>query len=143
MRRWRLLLGTAGILLGLFGVFRLFTGVAPADLVVLGLWLVGAVALHDGFLAPVVVGVGAAISRWVPPRARRNLQGFLVSGALVTIIAIPLIHRRDSQPMSKAILQQDYAAHLTLLLSVIAVVSLVAYAQRVVRDRVPGTEHDS
>ena len=143
MQRWRLGLGTAGILLGLFGVFRLLTGVAPADLVVLGLWLVGAVAIHDGVLAPVVVGLGAAISRFVPPRARRYLQGFLVTGALVTIIAIPMIHRRGSQPKSKAILQQNYAGHLTLLLSIIAVVSLLAYAQSVVRDHVPRTKNGS
>ena len=73
----------------------------------------------------------------MPPRARRYLQGFLVTGGLVTIIAIPMIHRRDSQPKSKAILQQNYGGHLTLLLSIIAVFSLLAYAQRVVRDHVP------
>ncbi len=54
-----------------------------------------------------------------------------------------MIYRRDSQPKSKAILQQDYAGHLTLLLSVITVVSLLAYAQRVIRDHVPRTEDGS
>lgn len=135
MRRVRLALGTAGVLLVLFGVFRFVTEVPVGDLVVLALWLAGAIVLHDGILSPTVVSVGAAISRVVPPRARRYLQAALVMGAVVTIIAIPLIFRRGSQPKSKAILQQNYGGNLTLLLGIIAAVTLVAYAVRVARER--------
>src|SRR6185312_6499080 len=41
MRRWRIALGTAGVLLAMFGVFRLVTEIPVSDLVVLTGWLVG------------------------------------------------------------------------------------------------------
>jgi hypothetical protein len=134
MRRWRLGLGTAGILLGLFGVFRLVTQIPGADLVVLAGWLIGALVIHDGILSPAVAGIGWAISRVVPPRARRYVQAGLIMGALVTVIAIPMIYREGSQPKSKAILQQNFGGNLTLLLGIIAAVTLLAYAVKVARD---------
>ena len=69
----------------------------------------------------------------MPPRARRYLQGALLVGALITVIAIPLIGRQGTQPESKAILLRDYAANLALLLGMTAAVALVLYALRVLR----------
>ena len=110
-----------------FGVFRLVTELGTGDLLVLGVWLVAAVAIHDGLIAPLTVGTGVALTA-VPPRARRYVQGALLVGALV-----PLIDRRDTQPASKAILLRDYTANLALLLCLIAAVALVLYALRVMR----------
>jgi hypothetical protein len=132
--RLRLTIGAAGVLLGLFGLFRLLTQIPAGDLVMLFVWLVGALVIHDGILSPAVVAVGAAVAQ-LPVRARRYLQGALVSGALVTVIALPLIHRENTQPGVKALLRQDYAAHLGLLLGLIGAGALALYALRVVRDR--------
>ena len=132
MRKYRMALGVAGGLLLTFGLFRLVTELDTGDLVVLVVWLVAAVALHDGLVAPITVGTGIALTR-APPRARRYLQGALLVGALITIIAVPLIWREGSQPESKAILLRDYAANLTLLLGMTAAVALGLYALRVVR----------
>lgn len=132
--RLRLPLGIAGVLLLLFGVFRLLTQEPSDKMVILALWLIGALVIHDGILSPIVVGVGWAVARVVPPRARRYLQAGLIMAGMVTIIAIPMIYRRDSQPKSKAILQQNYGGNLTLLLALIAALSLLAYAVRVARD---------
>ena len=131
----RLPLGIAGILLALFGVFRLLTQIPPSALVILALWLVVALVIHDGILSPVVVGVGWAVSRFIPPRARRYLQGALIMAALVTVIAIPMIYRQDSQPRSKSMLLQNFGLNLTLLIGIIAAGSLLAYAVRVARDQ--------
>ncbi len=133
--RLRLPLGIAGILLGLFGVFRLLTQVPPSALVVLALWLVGALVIHDGILSPIVAGVGWAIACVVPPRARRYLQGALIMSALVTVIALPMIYRQGSQPRSKSLLLQDFGLNLTLLIGIIAALSLLAYAARVAREQ--------
>ena len=84
-------------------------------LLVLGLWLVAAVALHDGLIAPITVGTGVALTG-VPARARRYLQGGLIVCSLITVIAVPLIGRQGTQPASKAILLRDYTANLSLLL---------------------------
>lgn len=133
MRRWRLGLGTAGILLGLFGVFRLVTQIPASDLVMLVGWLIGALIIHDGVLTPIVLSIGWVVSRTVPPRARAFLQAALVVMALITVIAVPLILKRGSQPASKAILQQNYGGHLALLLGIVAAVTLLAYALYVAR----------
>jgi hypothetical protein len=132
--RIRIVLGAAGIALALFGVFRLVTQISFGGLAFLALWLVGALVLHDGIVSPGVLGLGALISRKVPPRARRYLQGALIAAAAVTVIALPMIYRAHSQPKVKALLEQNFAANLALLVGVIAVVAILGYVVRLVRD---------
>lgn len=132
--RIRVALGAAGILLGLFGVFRILTQVPGADLLVLLEWLVAALVLHDGVLSPIIALVGVGVSRVVPPRARRFLVPALVVGGLITVVALPLIYREGTQPASKAILQQNYGANLAVLLGTVAGVMLLAYVAAVARD---------
>jgi hypothetical protein len=133
MRAWRLAFATPGIGLLGFGFYRLVTEVSFAHLAVLVAWLIGAVLIHDGVLSPLVLAVGRTLAH-LPPRVRRHVQWALITSAAVTVIAIPLIYRRGSQPASKALLQQNYAAHLGLLIAAVAGVSLLAYAVRVARD---------
>ncbi len=111
MRKYRIALIAAGGLLLAFGAFRLVTQLDHGDLFVLGIWLAMAIVLHDFVVAPATVGTGVALTL-VPPRARRYVQGVLIVGALITVIAIPLIRRRDTQPAIKAILLRDYAGNL-------------------------------
>ena len=110
MLGWRIALISGGILLGLYGVFRLVTEEKFHNLVILAFWLIGAVVIHDGILAPLTVSVGWFIGKVVPPRARRYLQAALI-------------------------LLQNYGAHLSVVLGLIAGVSLLLYAAQVARDR--------
>jgi hypothetical protein len=139
MTRYRVALAVAGTLLLLFGVMRLVAEV-PADLlVVLGVWLVAALVIHDGVVSPLVIGVGVALARWVPPRARRYLQFALMVSALIAVIAIPLAYREDTQPRAESMLLQNYLGNLTLMIAIVAAVSTLAYAVRVAKDyRTPG-----
>ena len=134
MRNYRIALGVAGGMLLAFGAFRLVTTLNPADLRALVLWLIVAVVLHDGVIAPLTAGTGVLLTK-VPPRPRRYLQGALVVGALLTFIAVPLIYRRATQPAVKAILLRNYAGNLALLLGCIAAVALALYAARVLHER--------
>lgn len=134
MRAWRIGLGVAGILLGLYGAVNLLTGVDIDTLLVLALWLVGAVVIHDGVLSPAVLGVGWALHRWVPVRARRYTQAGLIAGGLITVVATPMILQQGAEPASKALLRQNFGGNLTLLLGLVAAASLVLYAARVARD---------
>ncbi len=134
MRAWRIGLGVAGILLGLYGAVNLLTGVDIGTLLVLALWLVGAVVIHDGVLSPAVLGVGWALHRWVPVRARRYTQAGLIAGGLITVVATPMILQQGAEPASKALLRQNFGGNLTLLLGLVAAASLVLYAARVARD---------
>ena len=130
----RILLITTGIGVLLYGGGRVLLQTPPPSLVLLGIWLVAAVAIHDGLLSPLVVAIGAGLGRLVPDRGRAFLQFALIAGGLVTVVAVPLIVYRGSQPPSKSLLLQDYGANLTWLLGLIAAGTLVAYAVRVARD---------
>jgi hypothetical protein len=136
MSRWRLVLGLVGVGLGLYGIGRLFSSVPWSSLVLVGVWLVLALVIHDGLLSPAVVAVTVLLGR-IPPRGRRYLQFGLIVAALVTVIALPMISQQQRQPPSKALLQQDYQVNLMILLAIIAAGSLAAYAVRVARDRKP------
>ncbi len=135
MRTWRIILSVAGIVLAVFGAVGLIAGVPIGALAILALWMIGAVVIHDGIIAPVTVTIGWALTRTIPPRARRYVQAFLIGAGLVTIIAMPLILRRNTQPASKAILQQNYAGNLTVLLGIFAGLSLLAYAAHIAHDQ--------
>jgi hypothetical protein len=131
----RIALAVVGIVLALYGAGRILFSVPPPLLVVLGAWMVGALLIQHGVVSPLVVAVGAGLRRLVPDRGRRFLQAGLIVAAMVTVVAIPLVARQGTQPPAKALLMQNYAANLTLLLGLIAGVTLVAYAVRVARDR--------
>ncbi len=130
----RVVLAGAGILLGLFGLSRLPTEASVSALVILAIWLIGAIVIRDGILSPLVLGIGWTVARFVPPRARRYLQGALVSAALVTVVAVPMISREGSPPATKALLQQNFRGNLIVLVAILGAVSLAAYAVRVARD---------
>jgi hypothetical protein len=135
MRGWRLILGAAGILVVVYGLVQLVVNVPASRLILVVAWLIGAVIIHDGILSPAVVGIGSIMRRLVPDRGRRYLQAALIMGAIVTLIAIPMIYRQGTQPPSKALLLQNFGANLTLLLGIIGAVLLIAYSVRVARDR--------
>ncbi|MBE7189515.1 hypothetical protein [Jatrophihabitans endophyticus] len=133
--RTRLGLGAVGIALGLFGVFRLLTEVPGSDLVSLFIWLLVALVLHDGVIAPLTAAVGWGLEHAVPPRARRAVVYGLAGAVAVTVVALPEIYRHGSQPPQKALLRQDYGGHLAIALGIVAAVALASYAISVVRDR--------
>lgn len=139
MKAWRIILAAAGILLLAFGAFRLGTEIPVRNLAFLAVWLVAALIIHDGLLSPAVVSVGWLLRRFAPDRGRRYLQVALIMSGLVTVVAVPMTYLRGSQPAVKALLLQDYGANTTLLLGIIAVVSLALYAVRVARDRAPAS----
>ena len=135
MKAARLILAIAGIVGVLYGAGWILLHVPPANLVLLGVWLIGLLLIQHGVFSPLVVTVGWALRRSVPDRGRRYLQAGLILAAMVTVVALLLIARRGTQPPAKALLLQNYGGNLLLLLAIIAGVTLVAYAVRVARDR--------
>jgi hypothetical protein len=135
MKAWRSILAVAGIGLGAFGVFRLFSEIPTHSLLVLAVWLIAALLIHDAILVPSEVGVGWLLRRYVPDRGRRFLQIALIMIALITVIAVPMIFLRGSQPAAKALLLRNYAANLILIIGIIAAVTLILYAILAARNR--------
>jgi sugar phosphate permease len=137
MKARRIGLATAGLMLTLFGVFRLLTEIPARSLILLGIWLLSALILHDAVVAPAIVGVGWILRRTTPDRERGYLQSALIMIALVTVVAAPMIVLRGSQPPVKALLLRDYAANLVLLIGTIIAVAALRYGMRLVRDHPP------
>ena len=135
MKAARIILTVVGIVGLLYGIVNLFVHIPIKTLLWVAVWMVAALIIHDAVIAPSVVGVGWLLRRFVPDRARRYVQTGLIMAAAVTIIAIPLIIRRGSQPPQKTLLIQNYAANLALLLGIFAGVALALYVVRIVRDR--------
>lgn len=89
-------------------------------------WLAGAVVLHDGFVAPLVllVGLGVVAAR---PRVRGPLRVALVTGGCLTAIALPAI-LRPGPPNNATVLPLDYVRNWLVLLAVVAVAGVLAAA---------------
>lgn len=91
-RSFRIGLGAGLVVMG-WGV-RLYLEATP-DLdrrLDLAKWLVGLDLAHDLLLAPAVVGVGALVSRLVPPAARAAVQAALITTGVVLLVGLlPLL----------------------------------------------------
>jgi hypothetical protein len=135
MKAWRIILAIGGIALGAFGIFRLGTEIPLHNLLILAVWLVAALIIHDAVMEPSVIGVGWLLRRYVPDRGRRYVQIALIMIVPVAVIAIPMIFLRGSQPMEKALLLRNYGVNLIMIIGIIAVIGLILYAVRVARDR--------
>jgi len=132
--RIRVLLAAIGIAMIGYGGWRIVTNPRATQPVHVGEWLLGALVLHDGVLAVVIVVVGWLLARAIPGRARAYVQGGLITAGLVTAIAVVDIYRRDKSAPGQALLEQDYRAHLVILLLMIALGTATCYAVRVIRD---------
>jgi hypothetical protein len=130
--RTRLALGGAGAALILFGAYRILQNSDRTDPSGLAKWLIAAVILHDGILVPTTMVIGFVLTNVFKPRMRRYVQGALVASGLITIIAIPLIDRRGSQPAVKALEQQNYGLHLAVLVALVFGMAALGYVAQVV-----------
>jgi len=139
----RLALGALGLAAIGYGVSLLFEKPKvnrPFEVIK---WAIGSDIVVDGILIPAAIALGWVISRTVPGRARRYLQGGLIAAVGVTLVSLPLIHRRGKAQPGQALLLQNYQVNLAVLLGVIAAGTVLLYLWRVVRDMredAPGVE---
>ena len=128
MSRW--LLYAAGTAVAAYGGYGLLTADRSAPLA----WTRFAalvVVANDGLLAPVVIAVGALLTRAVPGTSRAYVQcGLFISGA-VTLLALPFVLGLGRQPDVPSALPLDYG---TGLLATLAAVWLGVATVAVVRE---------
>ena len=80
----RIVTGALGLALMTVGAVLLVTGGQLKDV---ALWLAGAIVLHDGIVAPLVLGVGLLLAA-VP--ARGTVRGALIVAGCLTVVALPV-----------------------------------------------------
>jgi uncharacterized membrane protein len=132
----------SGVVVAAYGAVRLLTDVPGASLLRLAVWLIAAVVISDLVVSPLVVGVGVALRRWLPDRARRYVQAFLIMAAMITLVAAPMIYLQGSAPPEKALLNQDFGVNLMILVGLAALISLLGYARERRRSRPAPTSAD-
>ncbi|MFD8982697.1 hypothetical protein [Streptomyces sp. NPDC059564] len=132
MKVFRYALGVLGLLLIAIGG-RLVAGLPdPLDVAV---WLGGALVLHDGIIAPLVLAAGLLVAA-VP--ARGLVRGALITGGALVLVTLPAL-LRPGAPVNPSALPLPYGRNLLVVLAAVAAVTaVVALVRRGRRSRPRG-----
>jgi hypothetical protein len=90
--------------------------------------LVGLDIVHDFVLVPVVLLVGLALKRVVPPRVRAPLTVGLVVSGVVTLYAYPFVRGFGRSAATPSRLPNNYATGLATVLAAVWITVLVGAA---------------
>ncbi|MBG6056509.1 hypothetical protein IWX81_002947 [Salinibacterium sp. CAN_S4] len=129
VRRWQVGLISGGAALLAVSAVLLSTEVAPDNYLGIGVWMLGALVIHDG-IAAVAVFAASVLLRRAQPRIPLAVilvvQGALVVAAIVTAIVLPAIVKKSIGTANASILPLDYLANLGLFYAGLAVVTALA-----------------
>ncbi|MGW2390101.1 hypothetical protein ACWCYK_11455 [Streptomyces lydicamycinicus] len=123
MKALRALAGVAGLALMGVGASLL---VNVRELTGVLVWLGGAVVLHDGLLAPLVLLVGMALVRG---GVRGPVRGALTVAGTLTVVALPVLLRPGPRANS-SVLPLNYWGNWLLAMVAVAMVTAVVVAGR-------------
>ncbi|MFE9256621.1 hypothetical protein [Streptomyces sp. NPDC006879] len=132
-RGLRLTLGALGIVLIAIGVKQVLVQPDPWEV---GLWLGGALVLHDALIAPFILAVGLLIVGLA--RTRGVVRGALAAGGAVVLITLPLLLRPGAPPNPSA-LPLPYGRNLALVLAAILLITALVVVMNRLRSRRTGS----
>ncbi|MCX4695416.1 hypothetical protein [Streptomyces sp. NBC_01408] len=119
----RTAVGALGVLLLGYGVVLLSDGGQYVDVAI---WLAGAVALHDGVVAPLVLAAGLLLTAL---RASRTVRGALIVAGALTVVALPVL-LRPGTPNNPSVLPLDYPRNWALALVAVAALAAALHLVR-------------
>jgi len=90
-------------------------------------WLAAGVVVHDGILAPAVIGIGVVLARVTPAFARKPVTVGLIVWGTVTIAVANVLSGQGGKPDNDSILNRPYFSS-WLVLTVVMFVGIAAYA---------------
>ncbi|NUR95935.1 MAG: hypothetical protein HOV67_11845 [Kribbellaceae bacterium] len=126
----RISLVAAGVLMALWGCWKLLHSVDVHALLRLPLWLGGAVVVDDFVLTPLTVGIAWVVVKWSQrPGAHRTIgvvRTTLVCVGVTTLIAVPLLLRQGTG-VNPTVLPRDYLRDWLLLEATIVLIGAVGY----------------
>jgi|SoiMethySBSTD1v2_1073268.scaffolds.fasta_scaffold1242374_2 hypothetical protein len=138
MTAWRLALAVPGVAALGYAASRLWEVPADAWGSVLT-WLAGGVLLHDAVLAPIVIGLGVAASRWLPVPWRSPAVVALVWWGSLTLAAIPVLYGGGVRPDNPTLLDRPYVASWWLGSATVVVLVVAVGWWRRLRSTRPGS----
>lgn len=124
--RARLVLGSVGVLVGLYGAWLLLTRQDSAQLTSATIWVVSGIVLHDVVLAPLVIALVALGARVLPASARGPAALGLVVLGTVTVLSVPVLGAFGRRPDNPTLLDRDYWAGWLALAGLVLLVVVVA-----------------
>jgi hypothetical protein len=136
--RIRIALIVVGVLVIGLGGIVLLNDVNPARYLGIAVWFAGALVIHDGLVAPVVLGVHLLLrraGRRIPMAVILVLQGALVLAALMTALVVPEILKQGIGSANPTILPLDYAGNLLRFYAGLALVTAAGIAVVLLRSR--------
>ncbi len=129
MRAVRATLVAVGVLGLALGAAVLLLKQTPVQIVGVGVWMLGAILLHDAVLSPIVVGVGILArkrGRRVPFALLAIVQAGIVVGAILTLLVLPEIYAKTLGTANPTVLPLDYSLNLALTWAAVAVLTALA-----------------
>lgn len=140
MRSIRLVLLGGGVLLLAWGAFVMFDSVRPNRIPGVVLWIGAAIVLHDGVLAPIVFALGIALrraGRRVTGTVIAIVQGGIVVGSIVSLIAVPVIIAKGLAPANTTVLPLNYGLNLGIFWLALAALTVGLSVWAFLRGRQP------
>ena len=120
-----------GLALLVAGAITLLNDVEPSSYPGIAIWMLGALVIHDGIAAFAIFAVSIALRRAstkIPVAVIAIVQGALAVGAIVFVIVVPAILKKDIGSANSSILPLDYGLNLVLFyLGLIFVAAIASY----------------
>ncbi|WP_291050929.1 hypothetical protein [Herbiconiux sp.] len=138
MRITRIVLVVIGVLGLLLGALVLVMKQDPAQIVGVGVWMIGAILLHDAILSPLVVGAGILVrktGRRLPYGILAIVQAGVVLAAILGLIVAPEIYAKTLGVANPTVLPLDYTLNLVLTWAAVAVLTAACCALYLARAR--------
>ncbi|WP_227497188.1 hypothetical protein [Planctomonas psychrotolerans] len=126
MRAARVVLLVVGVLTLAWGGYVLLDTQRPDQVVGVLVWIVAAIVVHDGILAPLVLAASVVLrrsGRRLPGVVLAILQGAVVVGVIFTLVVVPEIYAKTLGPANPTVLPGDYAFRLGMLWLVLALLT--------------------
>ncbi|HEY1532015.1 MAG TPA: hypothetical protein VGF80_14435 [Galbitalea sp.] len=129
IRRWRIALIVGGLGLMAIGGIVALTWLSPHQYPRVIIWLIAALIVHDGIIAPsvfVVSLLARRLSARVPAVIIAIVEGALVIAGIVTLLFLPEVIKKAIGTNSSSILPQNYGLNLVLFYVAMAILTAAA-----------------
>ena len=131
----RVLLIVAGSAVAAYGAV-LILDLPPRTIILIAVWALGGVVVHDFVFAPLTAALGYTARRWIPGRWWTPVAVAALCSVTLLLLAIPVFDAPGAKPDNPTAIDRDYPVGLAISLAVVwACVPLYYAADSVHRRR--------